>query len=175
MNFIKFICPTCQKEAEKNVGHFNRSNSIGAPVYCSRVCAGIARRKTIEEKRRIKAKYDKKIAKTPERKKKQHEYYRKDYVANPEKYREIRKKKYPTHLKNLQKPEYKACKKDYDETYRANKMYGDFAEAAIVLKRIEAEIESKAIKLANGITFNKSTQQRKRKWQQLTKVFHQKH
>lgn len=173
MNFIEFICPTCKKEAEKYVGHYNRSKSIGAPVYCSRECAGIGRRKTIEEKKRARAEYDKKLSQTPERKAKEAEYFQKSYKANPEKYRQWRKDRYVYHLKYLQTPEYKAWKKDYDERYLATKHYGEFAEAAIVLKKIEAEVESKAIKAANGITFNKSSQQRKRKWQQLTKVFQQ--
>lgn len=174
MNFIKFICPICKKESEKYVGHFNRSNSIGAPVYCGRICAGIGRRdnKTVEQKKKEKAEYDKKFRTFyyDTIKDKKAKAFKIDYAANPEKYKKERQRRYPEHLKYLQRPEYKAWKKDYDEKFRANKLYGEFAEASIILTKVERELESKAIKAANGITFNKSSQQRKRKWQQLSKV-----
>ena len=174
MTFIDFTCPTCNIPSKKYIGHYNRSTSIGAPVYCSRECAGVGRRKTIEEKKRVKAEYDKKIAKTPERKQKQHEYFVKDYKANPEKYKKERQRRYAEHLKYLQRPDYKEWKKNYDEQYLAKKHYGDFAEAAIVLKRIENELDSQQIKLDTGITFNKSSKQRKRQWQQLNKILQSK-
>lgn len=176
MNFVKFICPVCKKESEKYVGHYNRSKSIGAPVYCDRICAGIGRRdnKTTEQKKQEKAEYDKKLrsdeAYSAKKKITQHEWFTRDYSENPAKYKKRREDKYPKHLQYLSTPKYKAWKKGYDEKFRANKLYGEFAEASIVLTRIEAELESKSIKQANGITFNKSTQQRKRKWQQLSKI-----
>lgn len=52
---IKFICPVCENDSEKYIGHYNRSKSIGAPVYCSRTCAGIGRRTSAEKKKAVKA------------------------------------------------------------------------------------------------------------------------
>lgn len=174
MNFVKFVCPICKNKSKKYVGHYNRSKSIGAPVYCSRECAGIGRRdgKTIEQKKKEKSEYDKNYRRnySDEIKAEKAAKFKIDYANNPEKYRKERERRYPEHLKYISTPEYKAWKKDYDERHLANKQYGDFAEAAIVLKRIEIELESKAIKAANGIIFNKSSQQRKRKWQQLNKI-----
>lgn len=50
-------CARCGKSAEKQSGGVRRSWRQGAPVYCGRKCAGLARRKhktkaqKVEEKR----------------------------------------------------------------------------------------------------------------------------
>lgn len=164
---MKFNCSYCGCEGEKSTSHYNRAIKTSPNLYCSQTCFGLDRRKSVEEKKRVKSVYDKKLRQDPvyveKRKAMAHEWFKLHYAANPEMYRKRRQDKYPKHLEYLRTPEYKAWKKDYDERFLANKHYGDFAEAAIALKRIEAELESQAIKLANGITFNKSTQQRKRK------------
>lgn len=171
---MKFNCAYCGNESEKPAGHYNRSVSIGAPVYCGRTCAGLGRRnnKTIEQKKADKAEYDKKFRKeyTEEIKQKKAEAFKKWYYegGGQEIERERRKLKMPKHVEYCRQPKYKEYKKQYDEKYHAKKQYGEFAEAAIALFKLEDELERKnpemlAIKFQNN-TLNKS-QKRKRKWQ----------
>lgn len=167
---INLICPVCGVKYEKSIGHYNRAIKIGLRVFCSKICAGIGRRKTIEEKKAVKAAYDKKIYATKERKEARARYFKKAYKANPEKYRDIRKKKYKKHLEYLRTPEYKAWKKKYDIKYRCNKEYGEYGEAAILLFELEKLLKNNMpteMKFQMGIT-NK-TQKRKRLWQKTTK------
>lgn len=167
---VKVTCKQCGSEIEKFIGHVNRANKMGMGLFCNRTCFGLNRRKSIEEKKAVKAAYDKKIYNTPERQDARKRYFKKSYENNPEKYRAIRKAKYPKHLEYLRTPEYKAWKKEYDRNYLAKKDYGAFAEAAILLKELEEyllTIRPDGIKFQMGIT-NK-TQKRKRLWQRVKK------
>lgn len=169
-SFVDCVCPVCKSEFKKRLGHYNRSKKDGLNVYCNRTCAGIGRRTSAEEKKAVKAAYDKKISNTPERKAARKRYFQKSYKTNPEKYKAIRKAKYPKHLEYLNNPKYKAWKKEYDKKYLAKKDYGAFAEAAILLKELEEhllKIRPDGIKFQMGIT-NK-TQKRKRLWQRTKK------
>jgi len=167
---IKVVCSNCGNECDKSIGHYNRAVKLGAKLFCSQKCFGLNKRTSIEEKKTVKAAYDKKHRKdfSSEIKAQKAAAFKVDYASNPEKYKQQRQKRYPKHLEYLRRPEYKQWKQYYDEKYRAAKLYGEFSEAAIILKKLEDELESKIIKQANGITFNKSSQKRKRKWQQLT-------
>jgi ribosomal protein L24E len=165
---MTITCSYCGSECEKSVGHVNRARKVGLNLFCNKKCAGLSRRveKSEEEKKRLKAEYDKVYRATnPTLKKRKADYHKANY--NAEKQRNYNKTRYPKHLEYLRRPEYKNYKKQYDELYRAKKLYGEFADAAIALKNLEDELESKQIKLENGIYFNKSTQQRKRKWKIL--------
>ena len=169
-SLVDCICPVCQNAFKKTLGHYNRAMKQGLNVYCNRTCAGIGRRTSVEEKKAVKAAYDKKIYNTPERQEARKRYFQKSYKANPEKYKAIRKAKYPKHLEYLQNPKYKAWKKEYDKKHLAKKDYGAFAEAAILLKELEEyllTIRPDVIKFQMGIT-NK-TQKRKRLWQRTKK------
>jgi len=83
------------------------------------------------------------------------------YAANHdrEKEREYRRKNMHKHVEYCQRPEYKEWKKEYDKQYRARKKFGDFADAALLLRDIENEITKQAtryeIYLTNG-TINKA-------------------
>lgn len=70
-----------------------------------------------------------------------------DYTNNPEKYRLLRQKRMSDHIEYCRNPEYKDWKKGYDEKYRAQKYFGEFAEAAVVLKEIDKIIDSKIIRI----------------------------
>jgi hypothetical protein len=172
------ICPYCECEFEiKNIGHYNRSIRDGYKVYCSRVHAGLGRRdgKTLEQKKKEKAEYDKNYRyyyKEGIRQKKA-ERFKKDYAAHPEKYRKERQRRYSEHLKYLQRPEYKKWKKEYDLKHLAKKDYGIFWECSLLLKELETWLLNNSpdgMKFQMGIT-NK-TQIRKRLWQ--TKIRQQK-
>lgn len=147
--------------------------SLGLNVYCNRKCAGLGRRtnETPEEKKAIKYWYDQflNISMTEEERELEElqrmVYFQWDYTNNPEKYRGIRIKKMPKHVEYCRQPEYKKKKQKYDEEYRAKKCYGEFWEAAIVLKKLENEIDFRESKRENKI-YNKS-QKRKRLWQKV--------
>jgi hypothetical protein len=161
---IKFICPACGNEGEKSAGHYNRAIKMGCNVYCSRMCAGVGRRTSVEEKKKVKAVYDSKYRKQVSVKQKKRDYFKRDYAANPDKYKKERQRRYLAHLEYLKTTEYKNWKQGYDKVYRAKKDFGEFSEAALILIELEKELDSKDIKYAYNITQNKSSQKRKRKW-----------
>lgn len=174
VTMVDCVCLVCKEPFKKALGHYNRAIKQGLNIYCSRTCAGIGRRTSAEEKKAVKAAYDKKISNTPERKAARQRYFQKSYKANPEKYREIRKAKYPKHLEYLNTPEYKERKREYDKKYLAKRGYGAFAESAILLSELELFLKQtmpKELKFQMGIT-NK-TQKRKRLWQRAKKNFQQ--
>jgi hypothetical protein len=137
----------------------NRANKIGAPIYCGRVCSGLARRdgKTKQDKIAEKAAYDREYRAGVRRRESQTEDDRKrlaearrqqkaDYYRgnhDREKEREIRKAKMPRHLEYCRRPEYRAKKKVYDRRYRAEQIFGPFAEAKLLLMEIEQEVSSR--------------------------------
>ncbi len=57
---MNFRCHHCGAKGEKDASAFNRAAAISANLYCSRKCAGLARRveKTPEQKKAEKAAYD---------------------------------------------------------------------------------------------------------------------
>lgn len=178
VTMIDCICPVCGEKFSRRLAYYKVAQRKGLNSYCSKKCSGIGRRdgKTVEQKKKEKAEYDKKFR-----------YYHKDgikqrkaaafkidYAANPEKYREQRKKRYPKHLEYLRTPEYKAWKKEYDLKYLAKKDYGAFSEAAILLSELEKFLVQNMpseLRFQMGIT-NK-TQKRKRLWQRTNKNFQQ--
>lgn len=175
---MKFICDHCKEESEKYAGHINRSRRLGLNIYCSRICFGLSKRieRTDADKKKIKSDYDKerRVKLYDKIKVQRAEYFKKDYAANPEKYRAIRKAKYQKHLAYLRTPEYKEWKKNYDVKYRANKEYGEYGEAAVLLFELEDFLNKNMppeLKFQMGIT-NK-TQKRKRLWQRAKKNYQQ--
>lgn len=161
------VCNHCKKETDKPKGAVNRALKINAPLYCDKICAGLGRRdnKTIEEKKRLKAEYDKEFRKknATEIKKRKHEYFKKTY--DPQKASVERKKRMPKHIEYCRQPKYKEWKKEYDLKYRAKKEFGEFWESAILINKIEAEYNQREVRQINNL-HNKS-QKRKRKWKTM--------
>ena len=95
-------------------------------------------------------------------------YFQRTY--DPDKARVERKERAAQHAEYCRQPEYRKWKSQYDRKHRANKYFGEFAEASLLLNDIEREINSRAsryeIYLQNGI-LNK-IQQRKRTYEQET-------
>lgn len=169
MKMIERICPVCNLLHEKSQDHHNFSLKRGTPFYCSQKCAGIGRRhnKTSEQLKAEKAEYDRKYReKNLEAiKQKKKEYFQKDYKANPEKYKLERQRRMTSHVEYCRNPQYKVKKKQYDHRYRLEVRYGEYWEAASVLVALDNELDSKQIKIDNGI-INKSLK-RKRQWKTL--------
>jgi len=171
MNTIKFNCDYCGKETAKYVGHVNRARKLNAGLYCDRKCASLGHRtnETEEEKKIYKQWYDLFIraSMTDEerilRKINKQLLFHLDYRANPEKYREERRRKMPTHIEYCRQPKYKEYKRKYDEQYHAKSNYGDWWEAAIALKNLENEVDGREAFKQNKL-YNKNTKTRKRLW-----------
>lgn len=172
------ICAFCGQQADKASGSVNRSIAKGAPLYCSKYCSGLARRKhkTAEQKVAEKAEYDRK--RRSELRDKLREEKRqarlKLLAENPSLVRArekaSRKKRKQAHLEYCRTPEYRAWKTQYDQRHRARKNYGDFAEAFLTLLEVEAEVSARASRqevYAQNGTLNK-TQERKRDYARKT-------
>lgn len=145
---VQCVCPQCGTVFDSALGRFNRARKINAPLYCGKECAGAARRlknpQTEAERRAAKAKYDHKyrLRNPEELKQKKAAYFQ--YTYNPEKAKEVRAKRMPLHLEYCRRPEYRAWKREYDKAYRAARDFGEFAEAALMLRNLEQEIEERA-------------------------------
>lgn len=164
ITLVKIKCDYCGKEIEKYIGYVNRAKEEGLRQFCDKKCAGLGRRsnETEEEKKLIKYFYDAFRAIVFEKKfKKQNaEYFRKDYAANPEKYRAQRKAGQEKHNEYCRQPEYKKWKQEYDKKYRAKKIYGKLWESAIALNELAKVVDNRQAK-QDQKTINK-TQNRKR-------------
>ncbi len=170
-------CLQCGDDFHRPIGEINRAAKIGAPLYCNRACAGLARRNadklTGEAARAHKAEYDRarreklgagllaakrdayhaRVAREGEALRAKQKTYRDAHMAR--------------HVEYCRRPEYKAIKAVYDRRFRAEKNFGPFAEAFLVLQDVENEIASRAsrqeIYAQNGIV-NKSLK-RKREYE----------
>ena len=70
----------------------------------------------------------------------------------------------PKHVEYCRRPEYRASKREYDRKHRAQQDFGPFAEAALILGDLDAEIATRAsryeIYSANG-TLNKALRRKR--------------
>lgn len=163
---MKIICAGCGIEVDKRASEVNRARRAGLRLSCNRACAGIARRsnKSTEQKRLEKKEYDVgyRAANLPDIKTKKRAYHKRTY--DPAQAAAVRKVNMPRHIEYCRRPEYRAYKQQYDRRYCAEKQFGPFAEAAMLLSDIDREVNSRAtdydVRVMNG-TLNK-VQQRKR-------------
>jgi len=167
---MKHSCGYCGKECDKDQSQINRALRKGLKLYCNLQCAGKSRRKNLsaEQKKEIKRQYDEKYRENNKDllKVKKHEYFVKTY--DPIKAAVDRKKRYHRHLEYLRTPEYRAWKAAYDEKYRARKIYGEYWESFLLIKKIEGLYDQEEIRQINNL-HNKS-QKRKRQWRQLKRL-----
>jgi hypothetical protein len=171
MDVSEVACAQCGRIFEAETGRVNRAVKIGAPLYCGRVCAGLARRlknpPTEEQRRAAKAAYDAERRNGPKRAeilaKKMNHYYSNHERLKAEQaiYRAAHMHR---HVEYCRQPEYRVKKAEYDRRRRAELNFGDFSEAALLLADIEREIAEHASKyeiyLTNG-TINKAQQRRR--------------
>lgn len=161
-------CNHCKKPIFKPISAVNRAAREGRPLYCNRECAGLGRRlkkpPTAEERKEAKRLYDanRRLVLADRIKAEKRAYYQAN--RDPDRERAYRKTRMPYHVEYCRRPEYRAYKATYDRQYLARKQFGEFADAALILRDIEAEISSRMTRTeiyqVNG-TLNK-TQVRKR-------------
>lgn len=179
MKTVKLICGACGKEYEKSTGHYNRAIKVGYKMFCSHACSFEHRKveRTNEEKKALKSEYDKKRRNGPIREvilKKKKEYYVSH--RDPVKEAQYRKeKRMPYHVEYCRKPEYRTKKKVYDQQYKNQKEYGEYAECAILAEKIKKTIIGMADK-ANLRTIqgtNNKSKKRKKQWLKLLTILPQ--
>lgn len=162
---VKCTCPYCEQEFIAATGRFSRAQQIGAPLYCSRECAGLVRRsyKAEEDRKAEKAAYDRKRREENAEKIKQQkaEYFKRTY--DPIKAAVERKARIQRHIEYCRRPEYKEWKREYDREYRAKRLYGEFAEAFLTLQNVEQEILSRATRYEIDIANEKLCKAQKRR------------
>lgn len=168
---IEATCPQCGGLFRAKPSRANRATKIAAPLYCGRICAGLARRlknpPSTEQRRAAKSAYDAKRRNGPQRtqilaKKRDHYYANHDRItAEQAVYRAAHMDR---HVEYCRQPEYRIKKSEYDRNRRAEIQFGDFSEAALLLADIDREISDRASKyeiyLTNG-TINKAQQRRR--------------
>lgn len=141
---MRIVCAKCGSASEKPAGAVNRAISIGAPLYCDRVCAGAARRKhktkaqKVEEKCLYDRGYRQHNAVMLKAKKAAH--HRATY--DPAKAAIERKRRAPMHAEYCRLPEYKRWKSEYDRKRRASE-YGPAAEAYGLFLDLTREIKGR--------------------------------
>lgn len=168
-----FQCAHCGATATTANGAFNRAQKIGAPLYCGKECSGLARRKwkSLEQRKAEKSAYDaaRRAALAERIKAEKREYHKRTY--DPVKAAEVRKRRMPYHVEYCRSPEYRAWKREYDRTYRANKEYGEFAECFLLVMDIRAEclrqMTDYEIRYAKGGVAK--TQQRRRNYERANR------
>jgi hypothetical protein len=172
------ICPQCAAQFETRAGHVNRAAKTGAPLYCGRACAGMARRlpmpKSAEQKKAEKAAYDREYRerigdKLAAKKRAWYEANRPQVLAQMTEYRKTRM---PQHVEYCRRPEYRALKHEYDRK-RNEAKYQEWADAWRLLLDLEKEIRSRATayerRVANGY-YTRNAQKRRRELWMLRKT-----
>lgn len=153
---IAITCPHCKQLRPKRVGDVNRARKLGVPTYCSRVCAGLARRTEklpLAERKAKKAAYDaiRRVQLADEIRAEKREYNARTYTFEKAKAaREARKARHGQHVHRdycrarfEARPALKRGKRLYDRARRDKRFYADLAEAARVLRQLEALIRER--------------------------------
>lgn len=164
------ICKQCGAPVLQKAGAINRALKHGKPLYCDRVCAGLSRRHLVPlseaERKEAKRMYDAKRRSDlgDDIRAQKRAFYHATKHDRKELYAAQRKARAHLHAEYIRRPEYRAWKANYDRAYCARKDFGEFAEAALLLRQIDSEIEGRAsnyeIRLQNG-TLNKALSRRR--------------
>lgn len=141
---VKVKCAWCHRAFLKDAGGYNRAKRIDSPLYCTKRCAGLGRRKnrSAKERKRLKAEYDR------NRRERLHDRLKAEKKAayaiwgpqHRDKEREYRKKTMPRHVEYCRQPEYRAYKAEYDHQRKLSR-FGSFVEAYQVLEELKKEIK----------------------------------
>ncbi len=168
------LCRSCGAPVKQSQGSINRALREGKPLYCDRVCTGLARRVSASYKKRKKAAYDadRRVEKAAEISAKKRDYHQR--TRNPEKERERRRVNMERHVEYCRQPEYKAAKAEYDrdkaeyDRERRAKEYGPYGDSYLLLVALEREIRSRATsyerRKARGYYTRTSQQRRRELW-----------
>jgi hypothetical protein len=161
---VTVLCGYCNFIVPQSQSSIRRALREGKPLYCNRVCSGMARRVTLDQKRETKRVYDarRRTEKAAEISAKKQAYYRR--TRDPVKEHERRRNNMGKHVEYCRRPKYRASKAAYDREHRARE-YGEYAEAYLLLLDLEREIRSRATSYerlrARGY-YTRSAQQRRR-------------
>lgn len=165
------VCQHCGEVVRQSQSSIRRAVREGKPLYCNRVCSGLARRVPPDEKKEAKRVYDaqRRVELATEIRVQHAAYYQR--TRDPAKERGYRQANMGRHVEYCRRPEYRAYKADYDRELRAAE-YGDYAEVYLLLLDLEREIRSRATwrerARARGY-YTRSAQQRRRElWQATT-------
>lgn len=162
-------CAYCSKDKELFTSQYNRALSRGNKIYCNKKCSGLGRRdnRSIEEKKKEKAIYDKEYRIRTNKSKKQLEKYHKELKENPEKIRAIQKKHRESQKlsgyrkKYISSERYKKYKHEYDVKRQAKKSVPDeFVESLFLLRELEAALRNSNIR--DETTIRNKCQKRKK-------------
>lgn len=160
------LCAHCSLSFTARASRVNRAAKRGAPLYCGKRCAGLARRvfKTPEQKRFEKSAYDavRRIELADRIKSEKAAYFQRTY--DPAAAAIKRKERMPLHVEYCRRPEYVAWKAEYDATYRAKRYYGDWWEAFLLVNQIRVEVLTRSsaheVRQTNGV-INKAQERRR--------------
>lgn len=151
---MKIRCEHCRRWTEKARGHVNRSRKAGMPIFCDRWCFGASRRQykskaqKVEEKRLYDAEYRRKNRRLLKTKKRA--YFERTY--DPVTAAKARRLTMRRHVEYCRQPSYRRWKRRYDQRYRAQRLFGPFAESALLLLKLEREVASRMSKYEIGLT-----------------------
>lgn len=145
---MRIVCERegCSKTRDLPTGHLNRSRAQGNRLFCSRKCAGIARRKppkTDAQKKEEKRLYDQayRMKNRAVLKAKKSAYFQRTY--DPVKAAAERKKRMPYHVEYCRTPEYRAKKHVYDTRRYHEKTFGPLADVSLLLKDLVSNINER--------------------------------
>lgn len=157
-------CTHCGKDVEKSTGHYNRSVKLGLRFYCDRKCRGQFKQTSVEQKKAVKAAYDRNYRNTEKRKATAKAYNESPAGRAMQKRQREKKKQY--HNEYCRQADYVAWKKQYDQVHKAKKHYGEFWECAILTEQINNTLIKMAdkaeIRTIQGT--NTKSKRRKRQW-----------
>lgn len=161
---MEIICNHCGKPSDKKAAYVHRAIKIGAPQYCDKTCAGLARRdnKTKQQKIVEKSEYDRQYrAKNVELLKQKKEIYNQSSAGRAMQKR-ARDKRKEYHKEYIRTESYRKWKHQYDAMYNAKTAFGEFWEASLILEKICQVVDNReAVKLKGTVA---KTQKRKRAW-----------
>ena len=153
---MEIVCAYCGQFAEKRTGDVNRAKTRGAPIYCGKVCSGLAKRLDPDAKREAAARRQREYWQRPEnaarKKARAAELFQQSkqpggwYPQHRERMRtdpEYRAKHKACQARCQARPDWKARKQEYDREWRATRHYGNMAEAFLVLMELESEVEKR--------------------------------
>lgn len=169
----KFNCGFCGKEGHKPSGHINRSAKKGAGLYCNLTCSAQAKSlrqyRSPEQKIENKKIYDERYRAENRAMLAKKKADRHLLTYDPLKQREFNQARMKDHVEYCRRPEYRAKKKKYDRVYRAQRDYGEFWEASLIVQDIDNEVKTRMdnVELARAKGTLNKTKQRRRDYDRL--------
>ncbi len=146
--YVTIRCCACGNDALRTSSEVNRAAKVGAPVYCNRTCAGLARRgevRTDAERKQIKSDYDRQRRTDlhDQLKAEKRAAYEAKKAADIEAVRAQQRKQREAQKASgyrdnyLKTDRYKKYKHEYDLRTRSEEWYGEYAEAHRLLVELE--------------------------------------